>query len=267
MRLELLVSCVNQDVEKLLATMRLQSDAVVVNQCGRDAYEEIAHDGHTARVFHSKEQGVGRSRTKALREASKEFLLFSDEDIVYEEGYEAVVTKAFDSHPEADMLLFNVIAQEGRRTYYNETYHRVTRLNCGRYPAYSIAARTKRLKESGITFSYLFGGGATYSNGEDSLFLMDCVKHGLKLYATTEILGHETPRASTWFFGYTEKFFFDRGVLYPFLYGKLSRLMALRFLLKNRKEMCREISVSKAYSLMKDGIRQGYVEMRKGRAS
>ncbi|MBQ9511890.1 MAG: glycosyltransferase family 2 protein, partial [Lachnospiraceae bacterium] len=104
-------------------------------------------------------------------------------------------------------------------------------------------------------------------NGEDSLFLHDCLQKGCKIYHVPELIGEETPGPSTWFDGYTEKFFFDRGVLYPFLYGSLSRLMALRFLLKNRKEMCREISLNKAYSLMKDGIRQGHVEMRKGRAS
>ena len=34
-----------------------------------------------------------------------------------------------------------------------------------------------------ITFSLLFGGGAKYSNGEDSLFLKDCLKYGLVVYA------------------------------------------------------------------------------------
>ena len=34
-----------------------------------------------------------------------------------------------------------------------------------------FAVRRERLQAANITFSLLFGGGAKYSNGEDSLFL------------------------------------------------------------------------------------------------
>ena len=48
-----------------------------------------------------------------------------------------------------------------------------------------------------------------------------------EVYATPAELGSETERESTWFDGYHEKFFIDRGVLYHFLYGKLAGLMCL----------------------------------------
>ena len=108
--------------------------------------------------------------------------------------------------------------------------------------------------DKNLTFSLLFGGGAKYSNGEDSLFLRDCLKAGLKLYATDVVIGKEEAGESTWFFGYNQKFFYDRGVLYHYLYGKMAKIWGLRFLLKNKSVMCKEIPFKQAYGYLKDGI-------------
>ena len=265
MRLELLISAVEQNTQTLPETMRLQSDAVLVNQCDRDAQEEMTYGTHHVQVVQSSLRGVGNSRNLCLQHATGDILLFSDEDIVYDDGYAEKVLQAFRKHRKADMLLFNVLAMEGRRTYYNTDVHRVGMRNYGRYPAYSIAVKRKRLEESGVKFSTLFGGGAKYSNGEDSLFLRDCLKAHLKIYAVPIDLGHEQTRESTWFHGYTEKFFFDRGVLYHFLYGSLAAPLSLRFLLVKRKEMCTNIPVHRAFQLMRAGIRRGRKEERKMR--
>ena len=81
-------------------------------------------------------------------------------------------------------------------------------------------------------------------------------KNPLKVYALPIEIGREVPRPSTWFKGYTEKFFFDRGVLYYHLYGKLRNLMAIRFLLAHKGVMCKEIPVKKAYELMCAGMKE-----------
>ena len=264
-RLQILISAVNKDPKELLKSMNLESDAVLVDQLtGDDAPLELAESDsfinfgdHTARIIIRREKGVGLSRNTALESSDREIIQFGDDDIVYEEGYAARILSEFDSHPEADVLLFNVKAQEGRETYRNEDYARVSWYNYGRYPAYAICARRDKIMESGIRYSLLFGGGAPYMNGEDSLFLHDCLKAGLSVYRTTAYLGHEKKSKSTWFKGYTDKFFFDRGVLYHFLYGNLAFLWGFRFLFKNRKEMCREKGLLKCYSLLLKGAGHG----------
>ena len=255
-RIQLLVAAVSQDTQALPEKMNIQSDAIIVNQKMPYGYEERDLGGHNIRVFNCDEKGVGLSRNLALLRADHEILQFCDEDIVLDEGYTVLMEKEFDDHPEADMLLFNVRATEGRVTYNNTDFARVNYLNYGRYPAYAIAVRGSRLHEAGVTFSLLFGGGAKYSNGEDSLFLKQCLDKGLKIYRTSVKIGHEEDdRPSTWFSGYNEKFFFDRGYLYHFLYGKLAKPMCLRFLLAHKNEMCKEMSVGKCFSIMKRGVR------------
>jgi len=257
MTLELLVSCVAKDVHELVKTMNIESDAVIVNQKSDYSFEEFDNRGKHIKAFSMNEKGVGLSRTTALQRATADIVLFSDEDIVYEDGYADKVIKAFEDNPRADIILFNVSVEENRRTYWIENTKTVRWYNCGRYPAYSIAVRTNRLHEVGLTYHLWFGGGALYSCGEDSLFLNEALKKGLKALAVPVTIGREVTRtegeASTWFNGYNKKFFYDRGVLYHYLYGRLAPIMTFRFLKKNKATMCKEIPYAEAKKLMKQG--------------
>lgn len=254
MKIEVLASVMNQSPAALAEHMKLDSNAVIINQCDTLNYEEISYHGHRVRFFSFPDRGIGRSRNEAILRADSDICLFSDEDIVYETGYEQMITEEFARNPEADMILFNITVAEARRTYHNTKRHRVHWYNCGRYGAVSFAVRRESLLRSGVTFSLLFGGGARYSNGEDSLFLKEFIGKGYRVYTAPVTIGRERESQSSWFSGYDEKFFHDRGVLYHCLYGRLAGLMAMRFLLAHKEKMCAETSVKQAGAWMKEGI-------------
>lgn len=254
MTLQMLVAAVNADCAELAAKMHIAADAIVVNQCDRYEHTEFEYNGSRIECFNMAERGVGLSRNTSLLRATGDIVLFADEDIVYDEGYVQKILAAFEQNPDADVIAFNVRVDERRRTYYNTQKKRIRFYNYGRYPAYAVAARRECLHKRGITFSLLFGGGAKYSAGEDSLFLHDCLKKGLHLYADTAEIGEEVYRESTWFKGFTDKFFIDRGVLYHYLYGPFALLWTARFLLAKRGTFGSDVSLSKAYKLMKQGI-------------
>lgn len=253
-KVQVLISAVEKQAAELAEKMNIRTDAVMVNQCDRYAYEEIRRAGGRIQCFSMPERGVGLSRNTALLHADTDICLFSDEDIVLNDDYERMIREAYGALPDADMILVNVKVSPTRWTYWNESIHRINYLNYGRYPAYSITARLDALRRANVSYSLLFGGGAVYSNGEDSLFLRDCLKAGLRIYAHTVCIGEEIERESTWFHGYNEKFFRDRGVLYHYLYGRLAKILAFRFLWNHRQEMCRTIPAGKAYAIMKEGI-------------
>lgn len=255
MKVQVLVAAMFQESQQLVNKMNLSTDAIIINQCDENAYEEIVHRGKRIQFYSMKERGVGLSRNTALLRADHEISLFSDEDIVYYNQYEQIVLQEFEKHPEADMIVFNFDVNKERRTYYNQKWKRVHLYNCGRYPTFSFAIRTDKMHKKNITYSLLFGGGAKYSNGEDSLFIRECIKKGLRVYASSQVLGKEEGRPSTWFHGYTKKFFVDRGVLYHYLYGRLAILLAIRFLLRHKATMCTDLSAKEAFFYMKQGIR------------
>lgn len=257
MRVQVLASVVEQSPEEIVERMRLDSDAVIVNQCGRLDYREMERRGHLIRFYSFPERGVGRSRNEAILRADGDICLFSDQDIVYQPGYADAVAEEFRKNPAADMILFNIIVEESRKTYFIEKRRRVRWYNCGRYGAVSFAVRRSSLLASGVTFSLLFGGGARYSNGEDSLFLKDFMKKGYKVYTAPVTIGREEAKGSTWFAGYNQKFFNDRGVLYRYLYGRLDWAMALRFLLFHRKKLCVEANMRQCFRWMREGMKEG----------
>ena len=254
-RLEHLISAVNRVTADLVIQMRLKTDAVIVNQCDKFEYNEMDNCGSKIRTYNCNERGVGVSRNTAILHAQGEILLIGDEDIVYTDTYVEDILKEFDAHPEADMILFNVDQSDGRFTYHNDSFGRVRIYNSGRYPAYSIAVRAKALQKSGIAFSTLFGGGARYSAGEDSLFLRDALKKKIRIYKSPVLIGHEITRKSSWFEGYNEKYFLDRGVLYHYLYGIFAKPLALRFLFSHKEELCVNIPLWQCYKIMKLGIK------------
>lgn len=260
MGLQVLVSSVSEEPKQLAEKMGLSTEAIIVNQTDHFRYEEFERNGRLIRAYSFQEKGVGLSRNTCLMRADEEICLFSDEDIVYKDNYESLILEEFEKNQEADLILFNVEVAPERRTYHIENYGRVRWYNSGRYPTYSFAFRLNKVRSRNITFSLLFGGGAKYSNGEDSLFLKECLKKGLKVYKAPVNIGKETVRESTWFKGYNEKFFYDRGVLYYYLYGRLKTPIALRFLLKHKDVMCRDIPFKKAYQLMKAGMKAGKTE-------
>ncbi len=260
MKVQVLVAALKQNTENLPEQMNIQSDAIIINQCDEEKNEIFQFRGREIRIYHMNERGVGKSRNHAIDYANKEICLFSDDDMVYEDGYEAKIVKEFEENPQADMILFNVVVGEDRKTYENTERKRVHWYNCGRYGAVSFAIRTNKIREYGVRYSELFGGGAKYSSGEDSLFILDLIKSGCKVFTSPITIGREKETESTWFKGYTEKYFFDRGVLYFFLYNKIARVMSARFLIAHKAKMCTEISIKQAYKLMCSGIRQGKLE-------
>lgn len=261
MKMQLLVSAMHAEPEKLIKKMNINSDAIIINQCDENDYQKLIVRENTIHFYSMNERGVGLSRNNALLRATHPISLFSDADIEYIQTYQKLVTGEFEAHPEADMILFNFIVDPSRRTYHTENFHKVSLHNCGRYPSYSFAIKTSKMHANNLTFSLLFGGGAKYSNGEDSLFIRDCINAGLKVYASPICLGNEdnsTP--STWFDGYNKKYFIDRGVLYHFLYGRLAKIIGYRFIFKYRKKQCNDISVREAYKLLCKGIEIGKKE-------
>lgn len=252
--MQVLVAALQQNIEELLKHMHIDSSAVIVNQCDKDEVAVQKYHEHNVKIVSLSSRGVGINRNTAILHATEDILLFSDQDIVYETGYAKAIEEEFAKHPEADMILFNIAVAEERKTYENTAWKRVYWYNCGRYGAVSFAIRREKLLGSRVMFSQLFGGGAKYSAGEDSLFLKDLMDRGIRAYASSVLIGREENSESTWFKGYDEKFFFDRGVLYHQLYGKLAKLWALRFLMAHKAKLCKSITFLKAYKKMIEGI-------------
>lgn len=233
MTLEVLVSTMNQVDHDLLERMNIQSDAVVVNQCDRDETEIFEYKGNKVKWISMTPRGVGLSRNTCLMHASADIVLFADDDMQYQEGYAEKVLSIFEKNEGADVICFNIKLENSTKNIgghrNNQKCKRLHTFNSMRYGATLMAARRKALLRERISFSLLFGGGAEFNSGEDSIFVKDCLDAGLKLYSDTYCLGRVDDSHSSWYRGINDKFFVDRGMVYATAFPRISWLIFIYY--------------------------------------
>ncbi|WP_461205040.1 glycosyltransferase family A protein [Clostridium sp. DL1XJH146] len=256
MNLQVLLSIMNRDDFTIVEKMNIQSKAIVINQCDKNQFEKLRYKGNSIEFISLAERGVGLSRNNALMRATEDICLFADDDIVYVDGYKDIVINAFQNNPKADFIVFNVPSKNpDDPSSIIKRKNRVRFFTCQRYGTFQMAVKTKKIREKNIYFSLLFGGGAKYSAGEDSIFITECIKKKLKVYAEPTIIGTVSQQESTWFKGYTDKFFLDRGALFHCLWKKWAWILCLQFAIRHRKMFRQDKGWVEAYLLMRKGTK------------
>ena len=238
--LEVIVATMGRKDLSLYREMNIQCDALIANQCDGWGYEEAVFDGGRARMFSTPTVGVGKNRNFGIELSEANCFLFADDDVVYYDGVFEGVMDAFRTLPDADVIFFGMDMTRSGRVF-EERRHPVKRLhlwNSLKFGAGRMAVRRDSLERSRISFSHLFGGGARYGSGEDTLFIRDCFKSGMKVYSHSLVLGTCAKDASSWFEGFNEKFFFDKGALlacaFPVMKHFLKFYFAWRFSKKTK---------------------------------
>jgi len=252
---QVLMSTMNQDDHSILDRSNISSDAIIVNQSNRAGYETIKHRNRNVLFITLPEIGVGLSRNTALMRSTSDICLLADDDVAYDDDYESKVIEAFNQHPKADILLFNLPSSNDKQPLRIISKAKRVRLyNSLRYGACKFAFRTDKIKIKNIYFSLLFGGGAKYSAGEDSLFLYTCIRSGLRVYTCPVTLGKVNQNGSTWFKGYTDKFLQDKGAFFKVLSPKFALLLGLQYVVRKHNTVGNGRTRREMFSLIKMGI-------------
>lgn len=237
-RLQLLVATMNlTDIIGLCDEMHIASDALIINQADSVKYEYVFYHGYKIECYTFAERGLSRSRNNALLRCTGDILCIADDDMVYTDTYREDIINEFQKHPEADALVFNVTALNDERSGKPiEKYARVGKRESREYGSVHIAIKKRALIGKNVYFNTLFGSGAMYSCGEDTLFLKELIEKGLKLYKSPIRIASVDMSDSTWFKGYNEKYFKDKGALIEAAYPRISGLLAILQSVRNSKK-------------------------------
>ena len=262
-KVQVLASVMNQKDFKIIEKMKINTDAILINQSNEIKENIIIYNGKTIKFYTFNESGVGSSRNNAILRSSDCICVFADEDEMFVDNYEQVILKEFDKNPKADIILFNVPSTNFNQPTVNiKKYQRVRKYNCLRYGAVNIAVNMKKLKKKNIFFSLLFGGGAKYSAGEDSLFLYECIKNKMKVYTSPQVIAYVTQETSTWFHGYTDKFFKDKGAFFCCLSNRWAKLLGFQYAIRKYKLFSNKRNFLETIKLINNGIKEFRYEER-----
>ncbi|MBR5286575.1 MAG: glycosyltransferase [Clostridia bacterium] len=255
--LQVLVATMNRTDDSIVEQMNISCNAIIANQADRDEVTRRKTRFGNVTMITTPTVGVGINRNIALLASDADILLFSDDDVVYNDNMADEVIKAFQSNPKADVIIFSMdIVRNGNVTEKRHLKNKRLHVwNALRYGTYTIAARRSSLIRNNLTFNQNFGGGCPFSAGEDSLFIKSCFEHGLKIYSNSYVLGTCCKDSSTWFKGNNDKYFYDKGVLVRYLFPKTSYVFAMYFAVNFKRKT--EVGVFRRIKLVYSGVWSG----------
>lgn len=251
------MSCMYQTDDKLVQQSNIAGDVVVINQCDHNGYEEYATQSGTARVFSTTQRGLTKSRNLAIEKSSGDVCLLCDDDEVFVPDYEKKILQAYEELPQADVIIFkignwrNALGEEMRQLRFPQTM---------KVSSIQISFRRQRLIEHGIQFDELLGAGSGNGAEEELKFLTDCEKAGLKIFFAPVTVAALTSEESTWFGGFTETFFENRGATTRYILGTgMASLYAVYYIIRKRSLYGDSITPYNALRATFRGIRENKI--------
>ena len=256
MKIEVLVAAMGQSDCQLIADMNIQTDALIGNQCDKNEIREFQIDDKKIIYYSFNERGVSLNRNNTLLRTRADICILADDDMRFVENYEKIVREAFLKNPSADVIIFNLLEKTPGRFLITKKM-RITYFNYMRFGAARIAIKRKSISKNNILFHQEFGGGTLHCHGEDTIFLRDCLKAGLKVIAIPEYIAElNDTRKSSWFSGYNRKYFFDQGCLYYSLSKRWCKLLALQDCMRHYKKYQESMHIFEVWKTMLCGIEE-----------
>ncbi len=140
------------------------------------------------KVVHLNGRGLSRNRNNAIKNATGDILLISDDDTRYRPEYFERIKSAFATHTEADIITFQ--AQDYDRNAirpYPTSAHSYDKRPYGSYVC-SVEIAFRR-KSNLPLFDERFGLGSEYlASGEEEVFVYDAWKRGLCILYEPQVI-------------------------------------------------------------------------------
>lgn len=221
MKIEVLLSCMNQKDFSITEKMNLTTDILIVNQCNENKYEERIVNGKRQRMIYTTQRGLSQSRNELLNNMEGDIGIFCDDDVIYKKDYEEKIKKAYLEIKDADIVVFNIKDLNNERKLYEIKNKKKAPVH-KYYSSVRITFKRKSFYNNNLWFNRNFGTGGKYNSGEESLIIREANRKKMKIYEYPKIIATVDFSTSTWFEGYNDKFFKDKGAwlkeAYPYTY-------------------------------------------------
>lgn len=252
MKLEILLSCMNRADGKIVADSRITGDVLVVNQCGREDRREFPTAEGRAIWIDSSTRGLTVSRNLALEASRADICLLCDDDEIFQPDYRETILNAYDSLPQADVIIFNMV---NRPATLGDSVRKIRFPQTMRVSSWQISFRREHLMHAGVRFDELLGAGTGNGAEEELKFLTDCEKAGLQIYYVPEQIASVAQAESTWFSGFEETFFYNRGATTRYILGyPLAAAYAIYYVVRKKAMYADQITMPQALKAIFRGM-------------
>lgn len=257
MKLDVLMSCMHQTDDALVRQSGLSGNVVVINQCSQERYEEYRTENGTVRMYSTCQRGLTKSRNMAINCSRADICLLCDDDEQFLPDYEQKIVSAYETLPQADVIIFKM---SNRPASFRDETRRLRFPLTFKVSSWQISFRRERLLASGVSFDELLGAGTGNGGEEELKFLTDCEKAGLQIFYVPEEIASVAQTASTWFAGFDEPFFENRGATTRYILGPaVATVYALYYVVRKRSMYEKDITPWQAWKATMRGIRRNKI--------
>lgn len=261
---EILLSCMFlSDSKEMIKRSHITSDTVIINQCDEENYKEENICNALLRTFSVTDRGLTKSRNLAISKSQADICIICDDDEIFNDGYEKAVSSAYDALPDADIIIFDMV---DRPLKWGNSIKRLGYIDLMSVSSWQITFRREKLLASGVLFDENMGAGSGNGAEEEFRFLTQCRKAKLRIYHYPFRLASVAQTQSTWFKGFDEEFFVNRGNTTRYIMGlPLSVLYAAYYAFAKRKQLS-GMSMLRAFSYTVKGIKENRLtKLKKGK--
>ncbi len=262
-KVEVLISAMYQRDFLLFENTKIETSALMVNQCDVEEYKEMSTSFGVFKSISTRERGLSRSRNMALENSSGDYCLLCDDDEVLYKGYCEKILSAYQQYPDADIICFQ-IKREGKK--YAKKAFKVNKLKSLQISSCQISLKLDSISKTGIKFDTGFGSGTPIGSGEENIFLFDCLNAGLNIYYVPVLIGEVAQMKSNWFEGFTEKYFINKGIISTRMMGVfVGSMYCMYFAISKFSRYKDNLSFGTAVKMMRSGQKK-YKEYMEGKS-
>lgn len=257
MKLEILLSCMHQTDDALVKASGITGDVLVINQCDRTDDQSWPTARGTARMLSTTDRGLTRSRNLAIETSRADICLLCDDDEIFVADYERRILDAYEKLPQADVIIVKMLE---RTPSFPDKIMRLRFPKTMKVSSWQISFRRESLIRTGVRFDELLGAGTGNGAEEELKFLLDCQKAGLKIYYVPVEIATVGQTVSTWFEGFTEPFFVNRGATTRYILGApLAFLYGVYYVIKKRSMYREKLTPAHAMKALLRGMKENKV--------
>lgn len=260
-KVQVLITTMHRRGFDILREMNIQTDAVIANQAEEYLHELYQGNGFEAQMITTRTRGLSKNRNIAMAYlcGDAEYILFSDDDLVFYDGYEDMIVKEFELHPEAQAIKFGLNnVGKNRKTYLGtfSKFCRVTKRNMTASGVCAFCIKRAVLVKYNLHFNEYFGAGTENYCGEDTIFLQELLKKKVRMYRSTKVVADIDQDTTSWFDGDNKKLYTVRGMILAACYPRLARVLAIRSALKAVRRPENTFAFKNIVKAYFDGIRK-----------
>lgn len=237
LKFEILLSCMNLKDCDIVRQSKIESDVLIVNQCGSDGFSQADVNGKTVRLYSVRDKGLTKSRNFAIQHSNADICLLCDDDETFRTGYESRILEAYDKIIDADVIIFDIGNHPAR--FPNEV-RKLKYFDLFKVSSWQISFRRESLLKNGIQFDEKMGAGTGNGAEEELKFLTECRRAGLKIYYFPSVIADVAQKESTWFRGFDKQFFVNRGNTTRYILGFIPSLAYALYYCFCKREMFRK---------------------------